>query len=253
MRNPAEITGTQSATRALVLLRHVGAHSSDGVRLTDLIALTGMDKSTVHRLLVCLMEEGFVERVPGTKSYRLGIESAQLALVSADMVPLVDRFRPVMLKIARLSEETVFLMARTGHYALCVHRENSQRAQSPTSVQPGKRRILGFSAVGISILANAPDKDLEVTYRQNVPLYTEAGATYNVLRGLIDATRERGFSEMTSFGPMGTSGVGCAVSISDTTRVGISIAGINLRMSPARRKELGLLLHSELDTVHRGS
>ena len=252
MRNSPETTGTQSATRALVLLRHIGARSAEGVRLTDLTALTGMDKSTVHRLLACLMEEGFVARVPDSKRYRLGMESAQRGLVASDMAPLVDRFRPLMLKIARLSEESVFLVARSGHHALCVHRENGVRAVSPSSVQPGKRRVLGLSAVGVGILAQAPDTELEATYRQNAPQYECVGATFSILHGLIDATRERGFSEMTSFGPMGTSGVGCALAISNTTRIGISIAGANLRMGPERRRELGELLRSELDALSQG-
>lgn len=251
MRNQPETNGTQSAARALVLLRHIGARSPIGVRLTDLVALTGMDKSTVHRLLACMVNEGFVERVPGGKHYRLGVEAAQLGLVSSEMAPLVDRFRPVMLKIARLSEESVYLVARSGHHALCVHRESGAYAQPLGHVLPGKRRVLGISAVGVSILAHGPDHDLEVTYRHNVPHYEGVGATFSVLRGLIDATRARGFSEMTAFGPVGTSGVGCAVPISETTHVGISIAGPSPRMSPVRRRELGQLLHSELQGMAR--
>lgn len=249
MRNKSETTGTQSATRALVLLRHIGARSPDGLRLTDLIALTGLDKSTIHRLLACMMQEGFVEHVPGSKNYRLGMESTQLGLVSAEMAPLVDRFRPLMLKIARLSQESVFLVARSGHHALCVHRENGNSALSSNSVLPGMRRIIGLSAAGVGILAQASDTDLEATYRQNASQYEDVGASYNILCRLIDSTRERGYSEMTSFGPMGTSGVGCVVPISDTTRIGISIAGIDLRMTPARRRDLGLLLSEELRTV----
>lgn len=246
MRNKSETTGTQSATRALVLLRHIGARSPDGLRLTDLIALTGMDKSTIHRLLACLMQEGFVEHVPGSKSYRLGMESTQLGLVSADMAPLLNRFRPLMLKISRLSQDSVFLVARSGHHALCVHRENGANAQLPYSVLPGMRRIIGLSAAGVGILAQAPDIELEATYRQHASQYEGVGASYSILCRLIETARERGYSEMTSFGPMGTSGVGCVVPISDTTRIGISIAGVNPRMTPDRRRELGLLLSYEL-------
>lgn len=249
MRKPTESIGTQSASRALVLLRHIGARHGDGVRLTDLIALTGMDKSTVHRLLACLMEEGFIERVPGAKSYRLGIESAQLGLVAPDMAPLVDRFRPAMLKIARISEESVFLVARSGHHALCVHKECGVRSPQVSVVAPGTRRVLGVSAVGVGILAQAPDDELATTYRQNVQFYERVGASLEVIHRLVDATRHKGFSEMTAFGPMGTSGVGYAFPVSDTTRVGISIAGNSVRMSPQRRLELGMLLRSELQAL----
>ena len=178
--------------------------------------------------------------VPGAQVWR-----------AAHLMDVVDRFRPLMLKIARLSDESVYLVARSGHHALCVHRESCAHAQPSGHVLPGKRRVLGISAVGVSILAHGPDHDLEVTYRHNVPHYEGVGATLSVIRGLIDATRARGFSEMTAFGPVGTSGVGCAVPISETTHVGISIAGPSPRMSPARRRELGQLLHSELQGMAR--
>lgn len=249
MRKPPESIGTQSASRALVLLRHIGARHVHGVRLTDLIALTGMDKSTAHRLLVCLMDEGFVERVPGTKSYRLGIESAQLGLVLPDMAPLVDRFRSVMLKIARISEESVFLMVRSGHHALCVHKACGARSPSISVVEPGTRRVLGISAAGVCMLALASDDELAASYHENAQFHERMGASFPLIRSLVDATRHKGFSEMTAFGPMGLSGVGCAFPVSDTTRVGISIAGSTVRMGPQRRQDLGLLLRTELQAL----
>lgn len=232
-----------------MLLRHIGAQHGRAVRLTDLVVLTGIDKSTVHRLLACLVEEGFVERVPGTKSYRLGVESTQIGLVSPDMAPLVDRFRPAMLKIARISQESVFLVARSGHYAVCVHKEAGACSPSVSVVAPGTRRVLGVSAAGVGILSQTPDAELALVYRQTAQLYERAGASLEVIHRLVDATRHRGFCDMTAFGPLGTSGVGCAVPVSDTTRVGISIAGSSLRMGPQRRLELGAMLRNELDAL----
>ena len=231
------------------MLRHIGAQHSHGLRLTDLTALTGLDKSTVHRLLSCLMEEGFIERVPGAKSYRLGIESVQLGLVAPDMAPLVSKFKPAMMKIARISEESVFLVARSGHYAVCVHKESGAFASSLSMVHPGTRRVLGLSAVGVSILANEHDNELVSTYRQNTGLYERVGMSLSVIHRLVDVTREKGFSEMTSFGPLEISGVGYAFPVSDTTRIGISIAGNNVRMGPQRRLELGRLLRVEMDSL----
>lgn len=231
------------------MLRHIGAHHGQGVRLTDLIALTGFDKSTVHRLLTCLTEEGFIERIALTKFYRLGVESMQLGLVSADMAPLVDRFRPTMLRIARMSGETAFLVARSGHYAVCLHREDGSYPVKAVVVEPGKRRLLGISAVGVGILAQESDEDVAEIYTRNVQIYERLGMTLDVIRRLVKATRQTGFSEMTDFGPLDSSGVGYAFPISATTRVGISIAGNNSRMHTQRRRELGIFLQQELATM----
>jgi DNA-binding IclR family transcriptional regulator len=246
MRNQSETNGVQSAARALTVLRHIGAHHDRGVRLTDLIALTGFDKSTVHRLLACLTEEGFIERIALSKVYRLGVESVQLGLVSADMAPLVDRFRPIMLRIARMSGESVFLVARSGHYALCLHREDGSYPTKSAIVEPGKRRVLGVSAVGVGILAHESDDHIAEIYTRNLPIYERLGVTLEVVRRLVKSTRQTGFSEMTAYGPLETSGVGYAFPISATTRVGISIAGNNSRMTMQRRRELGIFLQQEL-------
>ena len=74
-------------------------------------------------LLACLVEEGFLERAAPSKLYRLGMEAMQLGLMSAGMAPVVDRFRPVMQRVARQSGDTVFLIVRSGDHALCLHRE----------------------------------------------------------------------------------------------------------------------------------
>lgn len=246
MRKQAEITGVQSASRALTLLRHIGTHHGQGVRLTDLIALTGLDKSTVHRLLTCLSEEGFIERIAFTKFYRLGVESMQLGLVSGDMAPLVDRFRPAMQRIARMSGETVFLVARSGPYAVCLHREAGAYPVRAVVVEPGQRRVLGISAVGVGMLAQESDENVADIYTRNRLIYERLGMSLDVIRRLVNATRQTGFSEMTDFGPMETSGVGYAFPISATTRVGISISGNNSRMNAQRRRELGVFLQQEM-------
>ena len=95
-----------TSTRVLDLLKRVGFHHPQGVRLRDLISESGLDRSTTHRLLACLLDAGFVERAAPGKLYRLGMEAMQLGLLSASMVPVVERFRPVMQRIARQTADS---------------------------------------------------------------------------------------------------------------------------------------------------
>ena len=246
MRKEASITGAQSAARALALLRQVGAHHPQGVRLTDLIALTGQDRSTAHRLLNCLIEEGFVERALPAKSYRLGLEAMQLGLVSAGMLPVVERFRALMQKMARQSGDTVFLMVRSGDHALCLHREEGSYPIKAFVVEPGSRRLLGVSSVGIAVLARLPDAEVAAVHARQEREYHRLGLTLDKLQGLVRQARRHGFSQATDFRGEETSGVGCAFRLSSNSHAGISVAAINSRMPPARRLELGARLHAEL-------
>src|SRR5690606_24878181 len=115
--------GAQSLRRALQLLRLLAEHQEDGLKLSKVITAAGLERSTTHRLLSCLVEERFAERDPESKSYRLGVDAMQLGFASMRRVPLVDSCRALMQKLARMSGDTVFLVIRQGDFSVCLHRE----------------------------------------------------------------------------------------------------------------------------------
>lgn len=244
-----KVSGSQSAGKVLALLRLVGAHHPQGVRLRDLIDASGQDRSTAHRLLACLVDEGFVERAAPGKLYRLGMEAMQLGLVSAGMVPVVERFRPVMQKIARQTGDTVFLVVRSGDHALCLHREEGPYPIKAFVVEPGTRRLLGFSSVGVAVLAHLPDSQMHENHARHLAEYTRLGMSADRLSRLVQATRKVGFSEMTDVRTEETSGVGCAFRLSSNSYAGISVAAINSRMPHARRLEVGAQLVAEVQPL----
>jgi DNA-binding IclR family transcriptional regulator len=245
MRKQTEATGAQSAGKVLALLRLVGVHNAQGLRLTDLIELSGYDRSTTHRLLTCLADEGFVERIPDTKRYRLGLESTQLGLMAADTASVADLFQPVMRRLARKIGDTVFLMVRSGDHALCLRREEGSFPVKIFLVEPGMRRLLGLSTVGVSMLAALPDTEIVAVHKRHSVEYGRQKVTLESLQELVRQCREAGFAEQ-SFFMKEVYGVGCSVQISPTVHAGVSIAGINSRMTPQRRREIGLMLKDEL-------
>ena len=240
------ISGTRSAGKLLALLRLVGLHHPAGVRLRDLIAASGVDRSTAHRLLQCLVEEGFLERAAQGKLYRLGMESLQLGLGldTTGMAPVVERVRPVLQRIARQTGDTVFLILRNGDHALCLHREEGAHALKVPVVESGTRRLLGMSSVGIGVLARLPDEEVAAHHARHAAEYGRLDMPLARLRRFVQATRKQGYSEVTDMRTEETSGVGCAFMLSSNSFAGLSIAAINARMPPARRRELGAqLLH----------
>jgi DNA-binding IclR family transcriptional regulator len=241
-----KVLGTQSASKVLDLLKRVGFHHPQGVRLRDLISESGLDRSTTHRLLACLLDAGFVERAAPGKLYRLGMEAMQLGLLSASMVPVVERFRPVMQRIARQTGDTVFLVVRSGDHALCLHREEGTYPIKAFVVEPGTRRLLGMSSVGISVLAALPDSETLATHARHAAAYERIGIPLDRLQRVVRTTRLNGFAETTDPRTEETSGVGCAFLLSSHTHAGISVAAINSRMPPERRREIGTRLLREV-------
>jgi DNA-binding IclR family transcriptional regulator len=236
------VSGAQSASRALALLKLVSNHHPQGVRLKDLIAETGQDRSTVHRLLACLVDEGFLERVAPSKSYRLGMEAMQLGLISAGMTSVVERFKPVMQRIARQSGDTVYLIVRGGDHAMCLHREQGPYPIKAFVIEPGSRRLLGLSAAGMGILASLPDAQVQAHFARHEQEYGRLRMTADQLMRAVRETRKKGYAESHDFRRDETSGVGCGFRLARNSHAGISIAAINSRMSPQRRQELGAQL-----------
>jgi DNA-binding IclR family transcriptional regulator len=239
----------QSTHKALELLKHVGTRHDTGLRLTDLVELTGYDKSTVHRQLRALVQQGFVEVAPASRRYRLGIEAMQLGFAAADMAPLVERFGPVLHRVARISEDTVFLVVRSGDHAVFVHRLAGAHPVRTFVSEAGTRRLLGISAVGVCILAQESDAAVASLHRRQARRYEQQGLTAGMLLDMVRFARRNGYSTMRDIGPVNTSGVGCAVRISSTMMTGVSIAAVTDRMRADRMKSLGELLVSELSAM----
>jgi DNA-binding IclR family transcriptional regulator len=236
------VVGTQSASKALALLKIVGARHPQGVRLKELIAESGQDRSTAHRLLACLVEQGFVERAAPNKLYRLDMEAMQLGMASAGLAPVVERFRPVLQRMARSTGDTVFLVVRSGDHALCLHREEGSYPVKAFVVEPGTRRLIGFSSVGVAVLAQLPDAETVATHGRHAAEYAALGLQLNRLKQMVKAARVHGFAETQDFRTNETSGVGCAFRLSSNSYAGISVAAINSRMPAQRRMDLGAQL-----------
>jgi DNA-binding IclR family transcriptional regulator len=247
--NPDLLSGTQSAARALALLRLVGVHHPDGVRLTDLIARSGQNRSTAHRLLACLEESGFVERALPSKSYRLGLRALQMGLVSTGMKPVVDRFLPLMRSFARQSGDTVFLMVRAADHVICLHREEGTYPVKVLTSQPGTQLLMGVSLAGVAIMGHLEEKEVAAAYERHADDYRKHGISYPKLHRAWLRTRAMGFAELTDHRNEVKRGVACAIRFSPNSFVGISIAAIDSRMPKQRRAELGASLASELESL----
>jgi IclR family acetate operon transcriptional repressor len=62
----------RSVDRALALIEALEASSAEGASLMELVGRTGVDKSTVTRLLQTCRERGWIVRDPVSRRYRLG-------------------------------------------------------------------------------------------------------------------------------------------------------------------------------------
>lgn len=247
MSKPSETPGAQNMRRSLQVLRALGRHQEEGMSVTDVIADTGLERSTVHRLLTCLVEEGFAERDAGLRRYRLGIDAMQLGLASLRRAPLVASYQPLMQRLARTSGDTVYLLARQGDYTICLHREDGPYPIKVFSTRVGDARVLGVGVGGMAILAALADEDVNRIRAQHLESFDAAGLGAAHFGRIIARTRKTGCCELLDSVTVGVGGVGMAIpNPGGLPFAAISIASIKPRMAPARRAELRELLSREL-------
>ena len=118
----ASVTGTQSVRRAVEILRQVATYGRTGVRLVDVTAALKLQRSTAHRILQCLADEGLiVQKIPGQR-YVLGPLAFELGLGAALREELREICRPALERIAGESGDVAFLSGtkrtRNGMYRL---------------------------------------------------------------------------------------------------------------------------------------
>lgn len=110
-------SGTQGASKALDLLKRVGYHHPQGVRLRDLISESGLDRSTTHRLMACLLDAGFVERGATGKLYRLGMEAMPLGLPENQTLAICERHAAAYGRIGISQDRMMVHTARQNYFA----------------------------------------------------------------------------------------------------------------------------------------
>lgn len=110
-------------------------------------------RPTVHRLLQELAVLGFVERGPRRGTYRLGLELFRLGSLAALRIDVRDAAKAVMEEIHQALEETVYLVIRRQHEAVCIDRIEGLHIRSmylqlggslPLHLGAGPRAVLAF-------------------------------------------------------------------------------------------------------------
>lgn len=245
-------TGTQSLRRALSLLRLLGLHQEEGMTLAQVIEQSQLERSTAHRLLTCLVEEGFAERQAKGKLYRLGIDAVQLGTAGMRRMPLLDQYDGLLQKLARISGDTVFFVIRQGDFCLCLQRQEGHFPVRVFTTDVGEKRLLGIGAGGLALMASLPDEEIQALMQRHAQAYAAVG--FNTARMLqaVRATRRLGYSRIADTITEGVSGVGCAFQVSSSQWAAISFGAISPRLPTQRQKELGELLMHEISRVKPG-
>ncbi|MGH2736357.1 MAG: IclR family transcriptional regulator, partial [Actinomycetota bacterium] len=103
----------QSFDRAVAILDAFRPDRSE-LGVSEIARITGLSRSTVHRLLVTLRRHELVRQLPNSTDYSLGPHVLRLAQVAFSNVNLQSAAKATMLGLRDRCDETVGLHARLG-------------------------------------------------------------------------------------------------------------------------------------------
>lgn len=248
MPTPPKVIGSQAVFRALNLLKLVGMNHEGGIVLRALVQTTGLDRTTAYRLVSCLVETGLVER-DDKKRYRLGLEAMQLGLKSMSRVPILERCRPLMIRLARRTEDTVYIVVRNGDYAHCIHYEEGAFPIKALVLQIDGLRLLGVGSAGTALLSTLSDADIREFHRRQHKELPSSRAKLPNLLNEVRTIRKRGYASTENLVAEGVSGVGVPFEITPGSYAAISVGAIRSRMTPERTQWIAKVMSEEISAT----
>jgi DNA-binding IclR family transcriptional regulator len=249
----AKPSGTQTIQRASLLVRLIASRSRTGMRLAEVVQHSKLERPTAHRMLKCLVEEGFLMQSADSHEYFLGPLIFELGLAASPQFNLPDACRESMERIAGKSGDTVFLSVRSGYDSVCIDRKEGAYPIKALTLEVGTRRPLGVGAGGLALLLRLTDEAVEEIIRANAKrLAAYHKLTMPLLQKTLQRSRKLGYALNDSHIIPGATTLGLPI----VNRYGhpfasISMAAISSRMTPPRQAELVAMLAEEIAIIER--
>ena len=242
------IPGTQTLVNGLDVLTAV-ARGADS--LADVVAATGLHRSTAHRLIQALRVARFLR---DTHEGRLALGPAliELGFQARDSVSLQAVARPIMLDLAEEAKDTVHLAVEDGGECLYLDKIRGSRNVEIRS-WPGIRMPLTYTGIGKALLLESPDRWQEQFTQDRERMERQPLHDFASIRAFLKAMAtyaEQGFSyDLEENEP----GIRCvAAPIHDATGAvagAISVSGMVQVMPPRRMKHLGPVVREAADHI----
>lgn len=240
-----ESGANQNIGRATLVMSALGEAGANGLRLTDVVRVTGLGNATVHRVLVGLVTYGWAEQDPETGRFFLGMRLMAWGAMSSERFGFSRWIDPALVRLAQRTADTAYLMARVGDEAICVAQHEGAFPIKALTLRAGDRRPLGIGAGTLALLAFLPDDEVERILAEQAEQRARFAIDEPTLRGLIAKTRRLGhaFNDIHVIPGLGPIADMSAVAVPICHANGrpfaaISIAALSSRMEPPRRDNI---------------
>ena len=257
---PGANDGTQALRRGLQILALLRSVLPEGLGATEIASRTGIQRPTVHRMLVALEESGWVRKGPDGKRYlATGAISNGPQPHNPGSAPIPDelltRAIMAMRRLAAHFGDAVYLVVRDGNDSVGVHREIGHYPVQILGTYPGKRHPLGVGAPSMALLAALTDDEAKLAVEANTPrLKDYTGITPDLIWKFRQNSKDRGYTVMTNYAVHRTTGVACTpeTTIPGAPLFALGVGSVTERMLVPRQAEIASMLKAELEALVTG-
>lgn len=236
----------QNVARVSLVLSSLAEASRTGLRLTDLVKATGLSKTVAHRFLAGMMQHGLVEQDDLSGRYFLGLGMVVWAASAGNRYGLATLAEESLRRLAEATEDTVYLMLRSGDECVCIARQEGSFPIRTLTLNVGDRRPLGAGAGPLAILSHLSDEEIEGILLRSGPALARFRFETAEMRRLIQATRSRGFATIDNRITEGLSGVSMPVRRQDGIAfAALNVVAISARMADHRREAIAREIAAE--------
>jgi DNA-binding IclR family transcriptional regulator len=242
--------GPEQADSAILILRHVAEGGTDGRRVVEIAKEVGLHPATTNRLLIALASEGLVEQVKENRRYRMGPEIHGLNLKSVRSLSIERMLRPLVRRLAEITQDTIFLMIRSGFTGVCIGREQGSYPVRAMTLDLGDRRPLGVGSGSLALLAFSQDFEVEELVHANAAAYAPFNTNVDEILSLVERTRRDGYALNDERTVRHVTSVALPVySASRKVVAAVTVSSLTERMVFPRRGEVLARMEQELAIV----
>jgi len=210
--------------------------------IADLYQQLGIHKSTLVRLLQCMMDEGFIDQNPKTGEYRLGIKTFEIGSMyhRTRMMNMGVLARPIMERLATKYRVSANLAILDGKEIVYVETVEPAGLPLRLSYATGDRFGIHHTALGKAMIAFLPPEELQEILR-NTKFAALTPRTLTNPQDLAEAlcqVKEQGWAVDDEESLPGLRCVGAPIWDNEKVIAGLSASGSTLSVTKDRVQEI---------------
>lgn len=218
--------------------------------LSEIAQATGLHKATTHRILMTLLNCGFVDRTAGGEQYRLGLRMVGLGLGVLDRLDFRQEALSQMERLMERFQETCDLGVFDDGQVLMLEVVHGKHALTIAS-RVGRHLPAHCTSGGKALLAFLPAEVVEPVLDAPLVAYTENTITSTArLREELDVVRRRGYAVDNEEFEAGIRGVAVPIrDVEGSVIAHMSIPGPTNRLTSERIPEIAQALMEAANAI----